>query len=105
MLQRGWTAETRICSESDGHFVERIQCPYHAWTYDLGTPAGGAAHAARGLRKTMAACDVWDGHISLSPWRNYCAKTDSVGVAEQLGERERFASWRMADLRRCRLTT
>jgi len=26
---------TRMCEESCGHFKKRIQCPYHAWTYDL----------------------------------------------------------------------
>ena len=24
---------TRICTEESGHFIETIQCPYHAWTY------------------------------------------------------------------------
>src|SRR2546430_17142342 len=23
---------TRICSDARGHFTDRIQCPYHAWT-------------------------------------------------------------------------
>src|SRR5438270_77260 len=26
---------TRLTEEPEGHFVDRIQCPYHAWTYDL----------------------------------------------------------------------
>ena len=26
---------TRICEQPAGHFADRIQCPYHAWTYDL----------------------------------------------------------------------
>jgi Rieske 2Fe-2S family protein len=27
---------TRLQEESRGHFKTRIQCPYHAWAYDLG---------------------------------------------------------------------
>lgn len=26
---------TRLCSEAEGKFSKTIQCPYHAWTYDL----------------------------------------------------------------------
>src|SRR5438093_1761428 len=27
---------TRLCEQHDGNFTGRIQCPYQAWTYDLG---------------------------------------------------------------------
>src|SRR6187549_2239690 len=33
---------TRICAEQSGHFADRIQCPYHAWTYDLNGKLIGA---------------------------------------------------------------
>ena len=26
---------TRLCTEPAGQFAGSIQCPYHAWTYDL----------------------------------------------------------------------
>ena len=26
---------TRLCSEAEGELSKTIQCPYHAWTYDL----------------------------------------------------------------------
>src|SRR5688500_17172261 len=26
---------TRLCEAAEGHLTGRIQCPYHAWTYDL----------------------------------------------------------------------
>ena len=26
---------TRLCEQSSGHFADRIQCPYHNWTYGL----------------------------------------------------------------------
>ena len=59
---------TRICDQGDGHFVDRIQCPYHAWTYDLGGTLLAAPHMAPEFRKDeyplhRAGCEVWDGHI------------------------------------------
>src|SRR5262249_17757426 len=42
---------TRICEQPEGHFVERIQCPYHAWTYDLGGRLLAAPHMAPEFRK------------------------------------------------------
>jgi Rieske 2Fe-2S family protein len=36
---------TRICEPPEGHFVERIQCPYHRWTYDLTAVCSLRAHA------------------------------------------------------------
>ena len=39
---------TRLATEPKGRFAGRIQCPYHAWTYDLdGTARRGAAHGRR----------------------------------------------------------
>ena len=36
---------TRLCTEEHGTFAGSIQCPYHAWTYDLDGPADRrAAH-------------------------------------------------------------
>jgi Rieske 2Fe-2S family protein len=26
---------TRLCDRAEGTFTDRIQCPYHSWTYDL----------------------------------------------------------------------
>src|SRR5205807_8278681 len=59
---------TRICSEPEGHFVDRIQCPYHAWTYDLEGRLLAAPHMPAGFGKEeyplhRAGCDVWDGHV------------------------------------------
>ncbi len=35
---------TRICTEATGQFAGSIQCPYHAWTYDLDGRLIGAPH-------------------------------------------------------------
>lgn len=35
---------TRICDEQTGSFRETIQCPYHAWTYNLTGELIGAPH-------------------------------------------------------------
>ena len=35
---------TRLCTEAAGQFAGSIQCPYHAWTYDLDGRLIGAPH-------------------------------------------------------------
>src|SRR5437764_14448471 len=59
---------TRLCEQPEGHFVERIQCPYHAWTYDLRGNLMSAPHMAAGFCKDeyplhRPGCDTWDGHV------------------------------------------
>jgi Rieske 2Fe-2S family protein len=59
---------TRLCEDPEGHFVDRIQCPYHNWTYDLAGSLLAAPHMAPGFCKDdyplhRAGCEVWDGHI------------------------------------------
>ena len=54
---------TRLVEGCDGHFVDRIQCPYHAWTYDLGGRLLAAPHMPPGFEKEAyplhrAGCDV-----------------------------------------------
>jgi len=90
---------TRICAQQDGHFVERIQCPYHAWTYDLSGHLLAAPHMPTGFDRAEyplhdAGCDVWDGHIFIN------LSVDRSPLRDQLGVLPiRFASWRMQDLR------
>ncbi len=99
---------TRICSEAEGHFVDRIQCPYHAWTYDLGGRLLAAPHMSPEFCKEdyplhRAGCEVWDGHIFINLSRALPASPAPPAppaLRDQLADLpDRFAGWRMADLR------
>ena len=64
---------TRICAETSGHFIETIQCPYHAWTYGLDGRLVGAPHMheAEGFDKRehslhAAALAEWEGFLFVS---------------------------------------
>jgi glycine betaine catabolism A len=93
---------TRLCTDASGHFPDRIQCPYHGWTYDLDGRLLGAPHmdAASGFRRdeqalTPVGVGEWDGHVflTLSP--------APPPLLEQLcGLPERFGAWQMGELRR-----
>jgi Rieske 2Fe-2S family protein len=91
---------TRLCSAAEGNFGGRIQCPYHGWTYGLSGRLLGAPHmdgsnfrhAEYPLHRLHT--DVWDGHVFLN------AQANPPPLARQLADLpERFAGWRMADLR------
>ncbi len=91
---------TRLCEQPSGHFVDRIQCPYHAWTYDLAGNLLAAPHMAADFRREdyplhQAGCEVWDGHVFI----HLGAKREPT-LHDQLGRLpDRFANWRMSDLR------
>ncbi len=92
---------TRICTEAAGHLAGSLQCPYHAWTYDLDGRLIGAPHMDEvphfsrsdyPLQRVHAA--EWDGHVFL----NLDASPEPL--AAQLGPLvEKFRGWRMPDLR------
>jgi phenylpropionate dioxygenase-like ring-hydroxylating dioxygenase large terminal subunit len=92
---------TRLCDSERGTLPGSIQCPYHAWTYDLtgrliGAPmmddVEGFNREDYSLRPVP--CEVWDGHIFIN-------LSDSPGaLRDQLGDLpSRFASWRMSELK------
>jgi glycine betaine catabolism A len=92
---------TRLCTEPAGNFAGSIQCPYHAWTYDLNGRLVGAPHMDEvpHFRKSdfplhSVQTDVWDGHIfiNLSP-------APSPLRQQLAGLPDKFAAWKMADLR------
>jgi glycine betaine catabolism A len=98
---------TRLCDADRGTLPGSIQCPYHAWTYDLegrliGAPlmddVEGFAREDYPLRSV--ACDVWDGHIFVN-----LAGANASALGAQLGELPtRFARYRMSELRMVRRT-
>jgi len=93
---------TRYCTEPEGHFAGRIQCPYHLWTYRLDGALANAPHMSEvaHFRKEdfplrQVSCEVWDGHVFLNfsdapaPLWNQLAALPA-----------KFAPWGMAQLRR-----
>jgi Rieske 2Fe-2S family protein len=92
---------TRLCTEAEGTFAGSIQCPYHAWTYDLDGRLVGAPHMDEvpHFRKEdyslhRVGADLWDGHIFLN------LDAAAAPLASQLaGLPEKFRPWRMQDLR------
>ena len=93
---------TKLCTEAHGSFGRSIQCPYHAWTYDLDGRLVGAPHmdevphfAKADYPLQTVHADVWDGHIFINLSRDTPAP-----LREQLATLpEKFTPWRMQDLR------
>jgi glycine betaine catabolism A len=102
---------TRLCDQQAGTFAGSIQCPYHAWTYDLDGRLIGAPQmdevdgfARDDYPLHSVACDVWDGHVfvNLAPRKhgNTEAASSPAPLAAHLGELPaRFRPWRMSELR------
>ena len=94
---------TRLCGQPEGHFVDRIQCPYHTWTYDLEGRLLAAPHMAPEFCKEdyplqRAGCEVWDGHVFVLLGQDRQDGQD--GLRAQLADLpERFRAYRMQDLR------
>jgi len=92
---------TRLTEDRSGKFAATIQCPYHAWTYNLG---GSLVAAPRmddvaGFRLDdyplhQIAVALWDGHVFLN------LREQPGPLARQLdGVDERFRTWGMDQLR------
>jgi Rieske 2Fe-2S family protein len=91
---------TRLCSAAEGSFSSRIQCPYHGWTYGFDGRLLGAPHMDSSVfdRKDYPLqklhTELWDGHIFIN------ASPHPEPLKNQLaGLPERFAPWRMEELR------
>src|SRR5207245_2720292 len=95
----------RLCEQTEGHFVERIQCPYHNWTYDLEGRLLAAPHMPPGFAKDeyplhRAGCEIWDGNIFVHLGREGQDGRERKTLRDQLADLpERFAAWQMGDLR------
>ena len=92
---------TRICAEAAGQFSGSIQCPYHAWTYDLDGRLIGAPHMDEvpHFRKAdypllSVHADEWDGHVFLNLSDRPAPLRDQLGPLV-----DKFRPWRMQDLR------
>jgi Rieske 2Fe-2S family protein len=92
---------TRICPEAAGRFPGSIQCPYHAWTYDLDGRLIGAPHMDEvpHFRKAdypllRVHAGEWDGHVFLNLSDRPEALRDQLGPLVA-----KFDPWRMQDLR------
>ena len=105
---------TRLCEETEGHFADRIQCPYHNWTYGLEGRLLAAPHMPPDFSKDdyplhRAGCEVWDGHVFVFLGLSHPASPASPAspahpahpaLRDQLADLpDRFAAWQMADLR------
>ncbi len=92
---------TRLVNECSGQFASTIQCPYHAWTFNL----SGCLLAAPQMDRiddfrledyplVPVATAVWDGHLFLN------MSSDPAPLEQQLdGVDRRFAPWKMGELR------
>jgi glycine betaine catabolism A len=93
---------TRLLSELESCVGKRIQCPYHAWTYDLQGRLVGAPHMEEGPRFCKAdyplkavALESWDGHLFV----NLADRPEPLD--RQLGDLpSKFQRWGMGELRR-----
>jgi Rieske 2Fe-2S family protein len=92
---------TRLAEAPSGRFSATIQCPYHAWTYDLGgcLLAAPQMDGLPGFRRedyplSPIAVGIWEGQIFLN------LAADPPPLTRQLGELvERFRPWGMDELR------
>ncbi|MEP6915706.1 MAG: aromatic ring-hydroxylating dioxygenase subunit alpha [Acidobacteriota bacterium] len=92
---------TRLCADDEGKFAGSIQCPYHAWTYDLDGRLIGAPHMEEvpHFRKEdyplhRLEADEWDGHIFIT-----LAPSPPLLLTQLADLPARFRQWRMEDLR------
>ncbi|MGO9922501.1 MAG: aromatic ring-hydroxylating oxygenase subunit alpha [Isosphaeraceae bacterium] len=92
---------TRLCAETSGRFAATIQCPYHAWTYDLSGNLVAAPHMEResDFRReefplVQAAVGEWAGHLFLNQ------SSSPAPLDQQIeGLDQRFRAWNMDQLR------
>jgi Rieske 2Fe-2S family protein len=98
---------TRVCEQAGGTFTASIQCPYHAWTYDLDGRLIGAPHMddvdgfdRRDYPLRPVAVEVWDGHVFVN------LSQSPVPLGSQLSTLPgKFRPWRMEELRLVHRTT
>jgi Rieske 2Fe-2S family protein len=99
---------TRLCDQAEGHLVDRIQCPYHNWTYALDGTLLAAPHMPPDFSKDdyplhRASCDTWDGFIFVrlaSDPPALPAPPAVPALRDQLADLpHRFSAWQMGELK------
>jgi phenylpropionate dioxygenase-like ring-hydroxylating dioxygenase large terminal subunit len=110
---------TRLCDQADGHLVDRIQCPYHNWTYALDGTLLAAPHMPPDFSRDdyplhRAGCELWDGNVFIYLGPDGQDGQDGQGRQDRQDGRDRrdrtlraqladlparFAPWAMTELR------
>jgi glycine betaine catabolism A len=92
---------TRLCTEDQGSFAGKIQCPYHAWTYSLDGNLIGAPNMKDVQNFEMSryplhqpAIAIWEGFIFL----NFSADPQPFELA-YAPILDHFRPWRINELR------
>ena len=93
---------SRLLTEVSGQGLTSIQCPYHAWTYDLDGALRGAPHMEEARNFDKQAFSL--NRVRLERWEGFLfvnLDPKAEPLAEFLGEMAtKFARYRMAGLRR-----
>ncbi len=91
---------TRITEKDCGSFASTMQCPYHAWTFDLGGCLIAAPQMDRspGFRLedyslAKVAVSEWDGHLFINMGSQPAPLVEQLGGMDEL-----FRPWRMHEL-------
>ena len=93
---------TQLCTEATGSFKSKsIQCPYHAWTYDLDGRLMAAPLMQEGAGFKKSECSlfeakthVWNGFVFINLDPN--ARPFEEEMSALVG---RFEDWKMSELR------
>lgn len=92
---------TRICKENQGRFSRSIQCPYHAWTYNLNGELIGAPNmeSVQGFRKESfplieVPLAVWEGGLFIN-----LAEQPVPFETAYAPLKNKFAEWSLSELK------
>lgn len=91
---------TRLCQTESGNVGKTIQCPYHAWTFNLEGQLIGAPlmHEVDGFRRAdyplfSVALEIWEGFILVN-----FSRSPKPLAQEFASLIDRFTAWQLAQL-------